>query len=139
MTGQWVSTRPDVRLFSWFCALFFPLFSIVPAPAAFLSPLQDLALQLARISIVNRLYFFRKNFASAREGHPCDETPKREAPGPPHGQALIAIALPARGSERERSARGLETQIAHDLPALVLETHESLVHSPTARDDGSAF
>jgi hypothetical protein len=39
-----VSTRPDFRLFLLFCALFFPLFSIVLAPAAFLSPLQGLAL-----------------------------------------------------------------------------------------------
>jgi hypothetical protein len=31
-----VSTRPDFRLFPLFCALLFPLFSIVVAPAAFL-------------------------------------------------------------------------------------------------------
>jgi hypothetical protein len=39
-----VSTRPDSRLFPLFCALFFPLFPIVFAPAAFLSPSQGLAL-----------------------------------------------------------------------------------------------
>jgi hypothetical protein len=32
------------QLFRLFCALFFPLFAIVPAPAAFLSPSQGLAL-----------------------------------------------------------------------------------------------
>jgi hypothetical protein len=35
-----VSTRPDSRLFRLLCALFFPLFSIVVAPADFLSPSQ---------------------------------------------------------------------------------------------------
>jgi hypothetical protein len=44
MTGRCVSTRPDFRLFPLFCALFFPLFAIVPVPAAFLSPSQGLAL-----------------------------------------------------------------------------------------------
>jgi hypothetical protein len=44
MTRRCVSTRPDFRLFPLFCALFFPLFSIVSAPAAFLSLSQDLAL-----------------------------------------------------------------------------------------------
>jgi hypothetical protein len=44
MTRRCVSTRPDFRLFPLFCALFFPLLAIVPAPAAFLSPLQGLAL-----------------------------------------------------------------------------------------------
>jgi hypothetical protein len=39
-----VSTRPDFRLFPLFCALFFPLFAIVPALAAFHSPSQGLAL-----------------------------------------------------------------------------------------------
>jgi hypothetical protein len=39
-----VSTRPDFRLFPLLCALFFPLLAIVPAPAAFLSPSQGLAL-----------------------------------------------------------------------------------------------
>jgi len=44
MTRRWVSTRPDFRLFPLFCALFFPLLAIVPAPAAFLKPAQSLAL-----------------------------------------------------------------------------------------------
>ena len=44
----WI-TRPDFRLFPLFCALFFPLLPIVPAPAAFLSPFQGLALYLVRI------------------------------------------------------------------------------------------
>jgi hypothetical protein len=44
MTRRCVSTRPEFRLFSLFCALFFPLFAIVPAPAAFLAPPQGLAL-----------------------------------------------------------------------------------------------
>jgi hypothetical protein len=44
MTRRCVSKRPDVRLFPLFCALFFPLFSIVLASAAFLSSLQGLAL-----------------------------------------------------------------------------------------------
>ena len=39
-----VSTRRDFRLFLLFCALFFPLLAIVPAPAAFLSPSQGLVL-----------------------------------------------------------------------------------------------
>jgi hypothetical protein len=44
MTRRCVSTRPDFRLFPLLCALFFPLFFIVSAPAAFLSPSQGLAL-----------------------------------------------------------------------------------------------
>jgi hypothetical protein len=36
MTRRCVSTRPDVSVFPLFCALFFSLFSIVSAPAAFL-------------------------------------------------------------------------------------------------------
>jgi hypothetical protein len=44
MTRRCVGTGPDFRLFPLFCALFFPLLSIVPAPAAFLLPLQGLAL-----------------------------------------------------------------------------------------------
>ena len=44
MTRRCVSTRPDFRLFPLLCALFFPLLAIVPAPAAFLSPSQGLAL-----------------------------------------------------------------------------------------------
>jgi hypothetical protein len=44
-----VGTRPDFRPVPLFFVLFFPLFSIVSAPTAFLSPLQHLALQLARI------------------------------------------------------------------------------------------
>src|ERR1700731_978618 len=55
----WI-TRPDFRLFPLFCALFFPLLPIVPAPAAFLSSFQRLALYLARIfhcRSVDRLYF----------------------------------------------------------------------------------
>jgi len=39
-----VITRPDLRLFPLFCALFFSLFSIVFAPAAFLKLAQSLAL-----------------------------------------------------------------------------------------------
>jgi hypothetical protein len=39
-----VSTRPDFRLFPLFCALFFPCSPLFPASAAFLSPLQGLAL-----------------------------------------------------------------------------------------------
>ena len=44
LTRRCVGTRPDVRLFPLFCALFFPLLSIVPAPATFLSLSQGLAL-----------------------------------------------------------------------------------------------
>jgi hypothetical protein len=44
LTGRFAGTRPDFRLFPLFCALFFPLFAIVPAPAAFLAPPQGLAL-----------------------------------------------------------------------------------------------
>jgi hypothetical protein len=43
MLGK-LTRAPDFRLFPLFCALFFPLFSIVLAPAAFLSPPQGLAL-----------------------------------------------------------------------------------------------
>ncbi len=39
-----VGTRPDCRLFPLFCVLFFSIVRPVPAPAAFLSPLQGLAL-----------------------------------------------------------------------------------------------
>jgi hypothetical protein len=39
-----VSTRPDFRLFRLLCALFFPLFAIVLAPANFLKPAQSLVL-----------------------------------------------------------------------------------------------
>jgi hypothetical protein len=44
MTRRCVSARPESHLCPLFSALFFPLFSIVPAPAAFLSLPQDLAL-----------------------------------------------------------------------------------------------
>jgi len=44
MTRRCVSTRPDFRLFPLLRALFFALFAPVPAPAAFLSPPQGLAL-----------------------------------------------------------------------------------------------
>jgi hypothetical protein len=44
MTRRCVGTRPVLLLFPLFCALFFPLFSIVIAAAAFLSPSQGLAL-----------------------------------------------------------------------------------------------
>jgi hypothetical protein len=44
MTRRCVGTRPDFRLFPLFCALFLPLLAIVPAPAAFLSPPQSVAL-----------------------------------------------------------------------------------------------
>jgi hypothetical protein len=39
-----VNTRPHFLLFGLLCALFFALFSIVPAPADFLKPAQSLAL-----------------------------------------------------------------------------------------------
>jgi hypothetical protein len=60
MTRRCVSTRPDVRLFPLFCALFFPAaFSFVismafPVFAASQRP-------------VNRLYFFSKGFFTS--GH----------------------------------------------------------------------
>jgi hypothetical protein len=38
------NTRSDFRPFRLLCALFFPLLAIVPAPAAFFSPVQGLAL-----------------------------------------------------------------------------------------------
>jgi hypothetical protein len=39
-----VGTRPDFRLFRLLCALLLLLLAIVPAPAAFSSPAQGLAL-----------------------------------------------------------------------------------------------
>jgi len=61
-----VSARPDVRLFALFCALFFPLFSIVLPPADFLKPAQSLALYLARIFHCRSIVFFPENFPAAR-------------------------------------------------------------------------
>jgi hypothetical protein len=42
--GVCVSPRPNFHLFPLFCALFFPLFATVFAPAAFLVPSQGLVL-----------------------------------------------------------------------------------------------